>query len=63
MKGEVNQIKIQAIRRRQGWEEHFAAMAEQADDRLLDETLPTQWDEEEWIWENSFNHRNKADNS
>jgi hypothetical protein len=25
-------------------------MAKNDDDRLLDEPLPTQWDEEEWSW-------------
>ena len=35
---------------RHGWEAHLAAMAERGDDRLLVETLPTQWDEEEWTW-------------
>jgi len=35
---------------RQGWQMQFALMAEQGDDRLLDEILLTQWDEEEWVW-------------
>jgi antitoxin MazE len=35
---------------RHGWENLFTAMAKQSDDRLLDEPLPTQWDEEEWTW-------------
>ena len=35
---------------RQGWQAQFASMAQQGDDRLLDEILPTQWDEEEWVW-------------
>ena len=35
---------------RQGWEAHFASMAEHGDDSLLDESTPTQWDEEEWTW-------------
>jgi len=33
---------------RQGWETQFIAMAEHGDDHLLDETNPTQWDEDEW---------------
>ena len=35
---------------RQGWEDQFAALSEQGDDRLLDEASPTQWDGEEWTW-------------
>jgi antitoxin MazE len=35
---------------RQGWAVRFAMMTGQGDDRLLDEPLPTQWDEEEWVW-------------
>ena len=51
MKVEGNKLIIQASRHpRQGWEERFADMAKQGDDQLLDETSPTQWDEEEWTW-------------
>jgi antitoxin MazE len=35
---------------RQGWETHFAAMAEAGDDRILDEAAPIRWDEEDWVW-------------
>jgi hypothetical protein len=35
---------------RQDWEVRFAAMAERGDDRCMDETIATQWDDEEWIW-------------
>ena len=37
---------------RQGWEEQFARMAAQGDDRLLDADAPvsTAWDENEWKW-------------
>lgn len=46
-----NQLIIQAaIHPRQGWATRFAAMAENGDDRLLDDNLPTQWDQEEWKW-------------
>ncbi len=48
---EGNKLVIQAYRHpRQDWDERFAAMAEQGDDRLLDEIPTTQWDEEEWTW-------------
>ncbi len=51
MKVEGNKLIIQAPHHpRQGWEERFADMAKQGDDQLLDETFPTQWDEEEWTW-------------
>jgi antitoxin MazE len=51
MKVEGNKLIIQSSHHpRQGWDTHFAAMAEQGDDRLLDETLSTQWDQEEWTW-------------
>jgi hypothetical protein len=39
---------------RQGWEAFFSAMAKNADDRLLDEPVPTRWDEEEWAWQRQF---------
>lgn len=35
---------------RQGWDAQFAAMVEQGEDRLLDQTIPTEWDAEEWTW-------------
>jgi antitoxin MazE len=35
---------------RQGWDAQFAAMAEQGDDVLIDETISTGWDEQEWEW-------------
>jgi antitoxin MazE len=51
MRVEGNQLIIHARRNpRQGWEALFAAMAKNTDDQLLDEPLPTQWDQEEWVW-------------
>ena len=48
---EGNKLIIQAFRQpRQDWENQFAEMAKQGDDQLLDESPPTQWDEEEWTW-------------
>ncbi len=48
---EGDQLIIQSRRSpRQDWEALFSAMAKNADDRLLDEPLPTRWDEEEWSW-------------
>lgn len=47
------QIVIRLVERpRQGWDEAFCAMAEQADDRLLDEEVSaqTEWDTTEWQW-------------
>ena len=39
-----------AVRPRAGWAEVFRAMATHGDDKLLDETRPTRWDEDEWQW-------------
>lgn len=35
---------------RDGWGDAFRRMAETADDRLLDETVPTPWEDEDWEW-------------
>ncbi|MBE9228288.1 AbrB/MazE/SpoVT family DNA-binding domain-containing protein [Phormidium sp. LEGE 05292] len=35
---------------RVGWDEAFAAMAEQKDDILLDDVSTTNWDRVEWEW-------------
>lgn len=35
---------------RQGWAAAFATMAAQGNDRLLDETTPSEWDDQEWDW-------------
>jgi antitoxin MazE len=35
---------------RKGWDEAFAAMAEQQDDELLDDVTTTDWDQTEWKW-------------
>jgi antitoxin MazE len=35
---------------RQGWSAQFATMAEQGDDRLLDQVPATSWEENEWTW-------------
>jgi len=37
-------------RPRQDWEKHFAAMAVEKDDRLLDAETSTRWDQDEWDW-------------
>ena len=37
-------------RPRYDWDTQFRAMAEQGDDRLLDEPVATQWDASEWTW-------------
>jgi antitoxin MazE len=39
-----------ASKRRAGWDEAFAAMAERGDDRLLDPEIVSSWDETEWQW-------------
>jgi len=46
-----NKLIIQSARQhRQGWEARFSEMAQNGDDRLLDESVPTHWDDEEWTW-------------
>jgi antitoxin MazE len=39
-----------AAKPRAGWAAAFAEMARQGDDALLDDALPTRWDEEAWEW-------------
>lgn len=36
---------------RAGWAEAAARLRDHRDDRLLDEPLPTDFDQSEWIWE------------
>jgi antitoxin MazE len=46
-----DQIIIRSAHRpRHDWNEQFQAMAMHGDDPLLDETIATRWDEEEWEW-------------
>jgi len=48
-----NQLVIRASKgTRAGWEEQFKRMAEQGDDRLLDEEAArlTRWDRDQWQW-------------
>ena len=48
---EENKLIIRSARlSRQGWEAQFTAMAEHADDQLLDQAPSTQWDKDEWTW-------------
>ncbi|PKO13781.1 MAG: AbrB/MazE/SpoVT family DNA-binding domain-containing protein [Chloroflexi bacterium HGW-Chloroflexi-10] len=51
MKVEGNKLIIHSSHLpRQGWEAQFAAMAKNGDDQLMDEAIPTQWEEDEWTW-------------
>ena len=48
---EGNKLIIHSARQpRQGWGVQFSAMAEQGDDRLLDQAPATRWEEAEWTW-------------
>ena len=49
VQGEVLTIRT-APHSRTGWEEAFAAMAEQQDDVLVDGVNTTDWDRVEWEW-------------
>ena len=45
------QIVIRSSRKpRQNWGKAFQRMAAEGDDQLIDETLPTSWDKDEWKW-------------
>jgi antitoxin MazE len=58
--GLVNEVEMEvdgdkliihsARKPREGWDAQFTMMAQQGDDHLLDEALPTQWDEKDWTW-------------
>lgn len=51
MVSEERLLVVQPVEKpRRGWDEAFARMAATGDDALLDEPLPTQFDEEEWEW-------------
>ena len=51
MRVEDNKLIIHSIREvRQDWEAHYSVMAANGDDRLIDQYIPTEWDEEEWEW-------------
>ena len=39
-----------AAKPRAGWAAAFADMAQRGDDALLDDPVPTRWDEDEWEW-------------
>jgi antitoxin MazE len=48
---EGNSITIRPISRaRNGWAAAFAEMAERRDDELIDASVPTFFDEDEWEW-------------
>ncbi len=48
---EGDRLIIHSARKpRQGWEVKFVQMAQQGDDRLLEEMRSSRWDEEEWEW-------------
>lgn len=39
-----------ATQQRKGWDKAFQSMAKSGDDVLLDEMVPTDFDESEWTW-------------
>ena len=48
---EPGRLVVQAARRpRSGWAAAAKRMRARGDDRLLDESTPTQFDREEWEW-------------
>jgi len=49
---EDNRLIIQSAHKpRQGWDIKFQSMSTLKNDRLPDELIPTQWDEDDWQWE------------
>jgi len=51
MSVEGDRLIIHSARRpRQGWDAQFKVMADQGDDRLIDQLSPNRWDEDEWTW-------------
>ena len=51
IRAEPGRIVIEsALVRRAGWAEAARAMAERAEDQLLDAPTPTEFDAEEWEW-------------
>ncbi len=51
IEAEAGRIVIRPARSpREGWDESFRNMAARGDDRLLDETSSTEFDERAWTW-------------
>jgi hypothetical protein len=49
-----SQLTVQPLPQlRMGWNQAFAAMAEQGDDILLDAFSPTDWERVDWAWDYS----------
>jgi antitoxin MazE len=48
---ERGHIEVRPARKpREGWDEAFKEMHERGDDKLIDEPVPTSWEEEGWEW-------------
>ena len=48
---QADRLVVRPTRRpREGWEGEFLRMAEQGDDRLLDEAAATKWERVDWEW-------------
>ncbi len=48
---EGDHLTIRSIQQLRGyWDQAFAAMAAQADDALLDDVSPTDWEQTAWEW-------------
>jgi hypothetical protein len=48
---EMRRKQDRTKRPRAGWAEQFRLMAERGDGKLIDEPVPTLWDETEWEWQ------------
>lgn len=48
---ESDQIVIRpTYRPRDNWEQQLSEMTDRGDDLLLDQPIPTRWDQDEWEW-------------
>ncbi len=48
---ESDQIVIRPTHRpRNNWEQQMRALADQGDDKLMDQPTPTRWEQEAWEW-------------
>ena len=51
LQAEPGRIVIRSAKRpREGWADAARLMRERGDDRLLDSSIPTRFDEQEWKW-------------
>lgn len=46
-----HELIVRSLKRpRNGWKDRFKTLAKNKDDKMLDPSTPTLWDETEWEW-------------